>query len=181
MLETILDITIDRVDCINAQKILNYSTEEKSLRLDVFLKDGQRICYDLEMETSANKSRLIILPIRSRLYSSAIDTEVYPRGTHYSDVKQTYIIFICTHDPFGLGLAKYDSAVTCTQNQAAEVQNGISYVYLNCDAKTWNVSEDLRSLLSYIRDGTNCETDLTKQIDSAVRHYNEDKEWRNGL
>ena len=178
MLEVILEVRIDCVECINAQKILNYSVDRKSLRLDVFLKDGQKVCYDFEMETSQSQRRLKLLPIRSRLYGGAIDMEEYPIGTKYTEVRPTYVIFICLHDPFGFGLAKYDSKTICTQNNTADVQNGITYVYLNCSAKTWNVSDELHSLLSYIQGRNICETGLTKRIDTLVTERNNDKEWR---
>jgi predicted transposase/invertase (TIGR01784 family) len=178
LLELILEVKIELVECINAQQVLNYSTDRKSVRLDVFLKDGQKITYDLEMETGKNPGRLKIFTIRSRLYGGAIDMEMYPIGADYNDVKPAYVIFLCLHDPFDRGLAKYSCSVTCTQDHTAGVQNGITYVYLNCDARIWNISEELHSLLSYIRDRTICETELAKQIDSVVRQYNEDHEWR---
>lgn len=45
LLELILEVKIELVECINAQQVLNYSTDRKSVRLDVFLKDGQKITY----------------------------------------------------------------------------------------------------------------------------------------
>ena len=178
LLELILEVKIELVECINAQQILNYSTDRKSVRLDVFLKDGQKIVYDLEMETGKNPARLKILPVRSRMYGGAIDMEMYPAGANYSDVKPAYVIFLCLHDPFGRGLAKYSCSVTCTQDHSAGVQNGLTYVYLNCNANIWNISDELHSVLSYIRDRTICETELVNRIDSVVRQYNEDREWR---
>ena len=177
LLELILEVKIELVECINAQQILNYSTDRKSVRLDVFLKDGQKIAYDLEMETSKNPARLKILPVRSRLYAGALDMEMYPAGANYNDVKPAYVIFLCLHDPFGRGLAKYSCCVTCAQDHSAGVQNGLTYVYLNCNADIWNTSDELRSVLSYIRDGIICENELVKRIDSVVKQYNEDNEW----
>ena len=178
LLELILEVKIEPVECINAQQVLNYSTDRKSVRLDVFLKDVQRIAYDLEMETGKNPARLKILPVRSRLYAGALDMELYPSGADYKDVQPAYVIFLCLHDPFGRGLAKYSCSVTCAQDHSAGVQNGLTYVYLNCNADIWNISDELCSVLSYIRDGIICENELVKRIDSVVRQYNEDCEWR---
>ena len=51
ILEIVLDISIDHVVCVNAQKILNYSLDSKYVRFDVFTKDESGIVNDVEIQT----------------------------------------------------------------------------------------------------------------------------------
>lgn len=179
VLETILDIKIDHVECVNAQKILNYTFDEKYVRLDVYLRDGSGISYDLEMETAGSHSRLRLLPIRSRLYGSMLDAEEYPEGTDYQNIRGMYVIWICLNDPFGYGLAKYTVKPVCIENHNVPANTGVTHIYLNCKPTICNVSDELMGLLSYIQDRHNCETALVQRIDQLVVKINQDKDWRN--
>ena len=178
ILETILEKEIGSIECVDAQKTLNYTPDAKSVRFDICLKDGAGVNYDLEMETAHNRRRLAVLPLRSRMYSSAIDAEEYPRGTGYGDMKNTWIIFICLKDPFGYGLARYTVKPVCAEDGTVPGDDGIRHVYLNCEATVCNVSDELMALLSYIRDRSECRTELTKKIDEIVVRINDDKNWR---
>ena len=105
MIETILGIQVDHVVCVNAQQILNFNVDTKSVRFDVYIKDQVGVVYDVEMQASPNDRKW--LPKRSRYYGSVIDTENVKEGTPYKEIQNSYIIFICTYDPFNAGLARY--------------------------------------------------------------------------
>ena len=87
MIETILDIRIDHVVCVNAQQILNYNANVKSVRFDVYIKDQAGVIYDVEMQASPKNRRW--LPKRSRYYGSVIDAETVKSGISYKDIKNT--------------------------------------------------------------------------------------------
>ena len=141
MIETILDIRIDHVVCVNAQQILNYNANVKSVRFDVYIKDQAGVIYDVEMQASPKNRRW--LPKRSRYYGSVIDAETVKSGTSYKDIKNTYIIFICTYDPFDEGLARYTGKTMCLEDPGVTMEDGITHIYLNARAVRKNVSEEL--------------------------------------
>ena len=66
------------------------------MRLDAFLKDGMNTVYNVEMQTSDFED----LPKRSRYYHSIIDAEHLQKGQDYSELGDSYVIFICTKDIF---------------------------------------------------------------------------------
>lgn len=47
------------------------------------------------------------LPLRSRYYQAMMDIDNLGTGTHFTDLKECYILFICTFDPYGRNLPKY--------------------------------------------------------------------------
>lgn len=49
------------------------------------------------------------LPLRVRYYQGMIDQEILSSGTDYIFLKETYIIFICTYDPFEIMSCIYDA------------------------------------------------------------------------
>ena len=176
MIETILGIQVDHVVCVNAQQILNFNVDTKSVRFDVYIKDQVGVVYDVEMQASPNDRKW--LPKRSRYYGSVIDTENVKEGTPYKEIQNSYIIFICTYDPFNGGLARYTGKVKCEEDESVNLENGITYVYLNANAVRKNVSKEVGALLDYIAGKEGEMTELTESLQREVDRYNEDKHWR---
>ena len=76
-----------------------YSTDElytgKGIRLDAYLEDEDKVI-DIEMQTVIKKDE----GLRMRYYQSMIDIDHLNHGESYSDLKESYIVFICLDDPF---------------------------------------------------------------------------------
>ena len=179
-LELLLDTKIRKIVSTSSQKVWNYHKDVMSVRFDVFLEDGSRAYYDLEMETTKDGTKLKLLPKRARMYSSLSDSTRQPTGTKYEDIGKTYITFICLHDPFGYGLAKYTGIPQCkeTHEADADVDNGVMCVYFNANAKQWNVSREVEAFLKYVAGVEHEDIELTVQIEEAVKRYNENEDWR---
>ena len=176
MIETILDIQIDHVVCVNAQQILNYNVDVKSVRFDVYIRDQEGVIYDVEMQASPANWRW--LPKRARYYGSVIDAESVRKGTSYRNIKNIYVIFICLYDPFNRGLARYTGKTMCAEDRDVEIETGITYLFLNARAVRKNVSKELEVLLDYIAGKEETPTDLTQALQRAVDRYNKDDDWR---
>jgi predicted transposase/invertase (TIGR01784 family) len=179
-LELLLDTKIRKIVSTSSQKVWNYHKDVMSVRFDVFLEDGSRAYYDLEMETTKDGTKLKLLPKRARMYSSLSDSTRQPTGTKYEDIGKTYITFICLHDPFGYGLAKYTGIPQCkeTHEADADVDNGVMCVYFNANAKQWNVNKEVEAFLKYVAGVEHEDIELTVQIEEAVKRYNENEDWR---
>ena len=73
LLQRILpDLEIDRVEYPELQKSIKQDMDAKSVRLDVYVKDGKEVVYDIEMQVSDTKE----LPKRSRYYQSMINLQL---------------------------------------------------------------------------------------------------------
>ena len=97
LLELILDIKIKKVELADSQKRIELTYDGKGVRLDVYVNDSENTVYDIEMQTTKQKE----LPKRTRYYQGMIDLNSIQKGMDYSELKKTYVIFICLKDVFG--------------------------------------------------------------------------------
>jgi len=97
MLERLLDIQIDHIEYPEEQKVIDISKDSKSVRLDVYLKDEKGTVYNIEIQTTNKKN----LPKRTRYYAGMIDLNAIEKGADYTELPQSFVIFICTFDAFG--------------------------------------------------------------------------------
>ena len=94
-LEMALGFPIERVE-ISKEKCMVYHPQYKGVRLDVYAKDESNTHYNVEMQAVMQDA----LPKRARYYHSQIDMELLMSGAAYSELPNSYVIFICDFDPF---------------------------------------------------------------------------------
>ena len=102
LLERLLEIKIADIKYLEVQKSLKPYYNSKGVRLDVYVQGSDKI-FDIEVQTYKPEN----LAKRMRYYQGIIDVDSLQRGTYYTGLKQSFIIFICTFDPFGLNLPMY--------------------------------------------------------------------------
>ena len=112
---------------------------------------------DIEMQTT-NKHDL---EKRSRYYQALMDTDCLEKGGRFKDLKNTYVVFICTFDYLGLGEPMYVVESYIRKNDL-HFNNGTSKILLN----------KLRSFYEYINDLTKVGSELIESIDERVQKYN---------
>ena len=115
LLQTLLGITIEAVTYPEKQKPIAITSEGRSVRLDVYVEDCEGTVYDAEMQQNATGILNQELPKRSRYYQGMIDLNLLEKGVSYQELKECYIIFICTFDPFGKGRHKYTFQNLCKE------------------------------------------------------------------
>ena len=120
---------------------------------------------DIEMQTT-NKHDL---EKRSRYYQALMDTDCLEKGGRFKDLKNTYVVFICTFDYLGLGEPMYVVESYIRKNDL-HFNEGASKILLN----------KLRSFYEYINDPTKVGSELIESIDERVQKYNT-PEWRERL
>ncbi len=125
LLERVLEIPIERVE-VSREKSIVYHPEYKGVRLDVYAKDEYQSHYNVEMQVE----RKAALGKRSRYYQSQMDMELLLSGEDYSELPNTYVIFICDFDPFGEEKYRYVLSVILIR---LEKKN--TAMYLRCNAK----------------------------------------------
>ena len=143
--------------------------------MDVYLKDENKVI-NVEMQTS-NKGDL---PRRARYYQAAADIDTTPKGSKYKDLKQNYVIFICTFDPFLKGKPIYKFQNLCLEHdEAIYLGDGTEKIFLNTTAKDLtNLDGELRLFYDYIKEKT-AQTDFTKELDATISRMKQEKEERN--
>ena len=119
------------------------------------------------------------LPQRARYYQAAADIDTTPKGSEYSDLKQNYVIFICTFDPFHCGKAMYHFANYCINHDfPIPLEDGTSKLFLNTATKALDsLDGDLRLFYDYVMERTT-QTTFTKELDSSISKLKQEKEER---
>ena len=110
VLERLLHIKVGKIEYPSLQKTIAPFYESKGIRLDVYVAESSRI-FDIEIQASVP----LDLPKRTRYYQSLMDVDNLLRGQSYAELKHSYVIFICTQDPFDKGLPVYTFENTCRE------------------------------------------------------------------
>ena len=133
--------------------------------------------YNVEMQ-NVNKYDLAR---RSRYYLTANDIDCIRKGTLYSKMNDTYVIFICKFDPLKCGLPVYTVTPHCKET-GNEMPDGATRLFLSTVA--WHRCENprLRSFLRYVDEGMideeNDDSGFLLKVDETVHSIRRQKEWR---
>lgn len=173
LLELILGIKIGSVR-INKQETIELISDGRGIRLDVYAEDDENEVFDVEMQTTRQKS----LPKRSRYYQGMIDLNLINRGDDFKKLKKSFVIFICMSDPFpGYNRCIYTFENVCREEVGLALGDETYKVFLNADGTKGDVSDELKDFLHLLKNGYG-ESQLVKKIEEQVIKAREYKEWR---
>lgn len=114
LLEMFLNIQIERLVLCESEKSVNFNYGSKGIRFDVYLKDSDGKCFDIEIQTVNTRN----LSKRARYYQSLIDADNLKLGENYNNLKESYVIFLCLFDIFGKNLPVYTFENICRQDNS---------------------------------------------------------------
>ncbi len=159
------------------QKVLQGNPGFHDVRLDVYLDDGKTV-FNVEMQTGNKRN----LPKRVRYYGSKLDCDQLEKARDYEELRPTYVIFICTFDPFGLDEYCYEFENRCLRLDGLRLNDGSYKLFFNAAGHKGNISNELKALLKYFNDPDQPpdeqKTELVKKLDGIVDYANHDADWR---
>ena len=160
------------------EKYLKAIADGKFIRLDILAEDQAESLYDVEMQNkSHDKEKQLELPKRSRYYQSMLDVAYLKEASNYRNLKNVYVIFICTFDPFGEGKYCYTFRNACREADGLELKDGTQKIFFNTTAEMMDAPEELTNLLRYIQTGKVSDA-VTERIERGVAKARENAEWR---
>ena len=146
LLELVLGFPIARIE-VSKERSIMYHPEYKGVRLDAYAADENNTRYNVEMQAAAETS----LGKRSRYYHSQIDMELLQSGSSYSDLPDSYVIFICDFDPFGERKYRYSFISSCQECPTARLKDGSRTIFLSTRGENPDeISGELRFFLEYV-------------------------------
>ena len=162
---------------LDIQKSLNEAFNRRTVRLDVYIDDGKSV-YNLEMQTTRHAG----LPKRARLYQAHMDINQLQRGQFYTRLRPSFVIFICTFDPFDESRYLYSFRNVCRET-GAELGDEAYKLFFNTAGTQGEISDSLREILRYMNDPKNYPVEQTglpliRSIDEAVGEAKMSDEWR---
>ena len=140
VLERLTGLEIEDIEYPELQKSLKPGYETHGIRLDVYVKNRDAV-YDIELQNKHYNA----LGKRMRFYQSLIDADSLLKGTDYEDLSRTIIIFICTTDPFSLGLPKYTFKTTCAESDSLNLDDNVEKIIYNASKYEGVEDKDLKA------------------------------------
>ena len=172
LLELILEKKISYIETVDYQKTIKSLIDAKGVRLDVYVKDDEEKSYDIEVQVAHEKN----IAKRARYYGSMIDNDLLYVGDDYSELSESFIIFICPFDILGKDEYKYVFRTACLETGDA-LDDGLTKIFINTKAKDKCENKELREFLSYMEDKSIIlESDYMKKIDEELVMVLEDTE-----
>ena len=174
LLERILPgIEIDHIEYPELQKPIKEDVDARSVRLDVYVKDGKNTVYDIEIQKVNTRE----LPKRSRYYQGMMDLQLIDSGQPYKKLNQSYVIFICLEDVFGKNRHIYTFENICREDPEIKLRDGAIKIFLNAKSNLNDVSSELRAFLDYLGEKKS-EDEYVQKLEKAVREAKRNRKWR---
>lgn len=177
LLEMILEFPIAKIE-VSKEKSIIYHPEYKGVRLDVYASDEKNTHYNVEMQSV----KVDALFRRARYYHSQIDMELLLSGTAYSELPNSYVIFICDFDPFEKGKYRYTVKNYCSEICDMQIDDGNTTIFLSTKGNnTDEVSEEMVKFLKYVgadlgESIQDFDDDFVKSLQAAVLSIKESRE-----
>lgn len=99
----------------------------RSVRFDIDATDDAGIEYDIEIQQSSANAD----PRRARYHSSVMDCSSLKKGQLFTDLRESYVIFITEHDVLGEGEPVYVIERTIVKSGRL-FGDGEHIIYVNC-------------------------------------------------
>ena len=173
LLEILLHIKIERLEFQEPQKSFRLTSESKGIRLDVYVKDSNRI-FDIELQTTNERN----LELRTRYYQGVMDISELEKGEFFSNMKESYIIFICMFDPFGADMPIYTVKQTFAENDKLIFNDKTHKIFYNVKAFE-KIANDVetKAFLEYLCKHQST-TKFTQSLETAVYRNKNNQNWR---
>ena len=188
LIEKILHIQIKDIRYLIEERHINSARiSSKSIRLDVYVENQEGTVLDIEMQVTGEKSTVNVgkdeaavikgLPLRTRYYQSLISMDMLRRGMNYPELRKSFVVFICTFDPYGKGLPVYHFTYRCKEDNALQMGDLTENIFLNAKAADNTEDKELAAFLRYVNSGL-AQNEFTQEIDEETKRVRNDTKWR---
>ena len=161
-LERLLEIKIDKIEYPTLQKTISPHYKSKGIRLDVYVEDSNRV-FDIEIQNVLDEN----LPKRSRYYQSMMDVDLLLKGKNYTELKESFVIFVCKEDFYGFKLPCYSFSNNCKEISELQFGDMTNKIVFNASAFANEKNVEKKSILEYIIDKKST-SDFTNKLDDLV-------------
>ena len=177
--ERLLGVRVKRVDYPTLEKAIKPFYTTKGVRLDVYLKDEDKVI-DVEMQAQPQDA----LGKRIRYYEAMVDMDCLMKGEDYPDLKESYVLFICKHDPFmdekkkPFGLPRYTFMNVCKENNLVNLDDKSIKVIYNSSAYEKEEDEKIKALLRFVQTNEPGTDDFSVRLSAIVEQLKENEQFK---
>ena len=106
--------------------------------------------------------------------------DMIQKGEDYEKLRKSFVIFICTFDPFNKGRHIYTFQNRCYEDSTLTLGDETTKVFLNTKGELNDVNEEMIEFLNYIENSTDdyanqAKSQLVKEINQKVSYLKSDK------
>ena len=149
-----------------SQKAIKVRPDRKGIRFDVYFEDEEGVAYDIEMQNKSERD----LGRRMRYYGGVRDVDLLRSGGKYKNLEDSYIVFICTYNPFSKGLHKYTFETRCVEDTGLVLEDGLHKIMLCSEGRADDVSNSMKEFLAFVG-GAEPNSDFTRRIEELPVYY----------
>ena len=176
LLELILNKKIRSLKVTGYEDTVLPAYESRGIRMDVVTEDEKGVVYDIEMQARPEPD----IAKRSRYYHSVMDIEQLTKGTDYSRLKKSFVIFICkekigdefTGPIYTFSYKSDEEPVICLNDETWTV-------FVNSQCESDDLSAEIREFLGFIRTGKakSGEDTLARRLADIVNEAKTHRKW----
>ena len=96
-----------------------------------------------------------------------MDVDLLLKGKNYTELKESFVIFVCKEDFFGLNLPCYSFSNICKENPDLQLGDESHKIIFNASAFANEKNLEKKSILEYIIDKKST-SDFTERLDDLV-------------
>ncbi len=176
VLEKILNISIKKAEFPVTRKTTDIAPDGGGVRLDACINDEQDTIYSVEMLCCKDEELLK----KARYFQCNIDSDIILSGKRCTKLKKSYIIFICTFDPFSDERHLYTFENRCLENLSLTLGDETTEIFLSTKGKKDDMDDEMKDFLAYIENSTDTcvqqtSSPLVKAIHKRVAEIKLDK------
>ena len=172
VLERLLKIKIKDIEYPELQKTLKPYYQSHGIRMDVYVKDSDRI-FDIEIQTTVPDA----IEKRMRYYQSMVDMDALLKGKEYDELKESYILFICKHACFKAGLPVYEFETYCKGKHELLFNDNTHKIVYNASSFEYEKDADLQKLLQFV-ETNQAHDEFTRRLSDSVDKTKENELFR---
>lgn len=142
-------------------------TTSKVIKFEVIFEDESDIT-NVAIQFANEDS----LKEQTRYSASQLNMDQLLSGLSYTNLKETYSIFLCTFDPIGEGKSIY-AFEFCDVTNKLKLKDGMHTLYVNLTSEENGISKELRNLFDYILyDKLDDEDEFLCELDDKITSLN---------
>lgn len=173
VIRRLLKIEAREIKFPEAQKTIAPIYSGKGIRLDVYTETPDEVI-DIEMQSG----NYAAIAQRMRYYQSMLDADSLLKGTSYTMLKKSYVVFLCLDDPLGRSLPMYTFETFCRESKDIHLEDCSKKIFFN--AAAWEKCGDIeiRTFLEYLK-RSNATDSFLRRLDMTVNKIKEVQEFVN--
>lgn len=179
ILESILGVSIQDISMPASQRTTDTHYNGNVIRRDISLNDDRNTACHVEIECMNRKEAFLLK--KARYYEEDMDLDASSAGNGCGELNKSFVIFICSFDPFGERRHIYTFENRCAENPSLVLGDDCTKIFLNTKGNMHDVDPEILEFLSYAENTTDgfaaqTRSPLIKEIHKKVTEIKESKD-----